>query len=43
MPPRGPHTAEEIETAWLRMPLVRCGKAARGTKGGARRQRQMAS
>ncbi len=35
------HNAKDIEEAWLRMPLVRCGKAARGTSAG--RQRPMAS
>ena len=27
------HTAEEIETAWLHMPLLRPGKSNRGTQG----------
>jgi hypothetical protein len=30
------HSAEEIETACSRMPLVRSGKAARGTNAGRR-------
>ena len=28
------HTASDIEAAWLRLPTVRCGKAARGTNAG---------
>ena len=32
------HTAEEFETAWLRMPLLRLGKSNRGGRGGQKKK-----